>query len=153
MPTYQYQCKYCGHELEELQSMSEAPLTLCPKCNTESLARVMGTGVGLIFKGSGFYLTDYKNNTGSVVKRESGKTKERGERKESGETKERGERKESGETKERGERKESGETKERAERKESGETKERAERKESGETKESGEKKESKGPSEKTEGS
>ena len=107
MPTYQYQCKYCGHELEELQSMSEAPLTLCPKCNTESLARVMGTGVGLIFKGSGFYLTDYKNNTGSVVKRESGKTKERGERKESGETKERAERKESGETKESGEKKES----------------------------------------------
>ena len=61
MPTYQYQCKACGHQLEEFQSMSEAPLTLCPHCGTENLARVMGTGAGVIFKGSGFYLTDYKN--------------------------------------------------------------------------------------------
>ena len=61
MPTYQYQCKCCGHELEEFQSMKEEPLTLCPKCNTENLLRVMGTGGGVIFKGSGFYLTDYKN--------------------------------------------------------------------------------------------
>jgi putative FmdB family regulatory protein len=61
MPTYQYQCKYCGHELEEFQSITEPPLTLCPQCKTENLARVMGIGGGLIFKGSGFYLTDYKN--------------------------------------------------------------------------------------------
>jgi putative FmdB family regulatory protein len=61
MPTYQYQCKKCGHELEEFQSIKEEPLTLCPQCKTNSLARVMGTGGGVIFKGSGFYLTDYKN--------------------------------------------------------------------------------------------
>ena len=60
MPTYQYRCTQCGHELEELQSITEAPLTRCPACQAETLARVMGTGVGLIFKGSGFYLTDYK---------------------------------------------------------------------------------------------
>ena len=60
MPTYQYQCTKCGHQLEEFQSMSEAPLVHCPNCNTDSLVRVIGAGAGLIFKGSGFYLTDYK---------------------------------------------------------------------------------------------
>jgi putative FmdB family regulatory protein len=60
MPTYEYLCRNCGHTLEELQSMSEPPLTRCPRCEQETLVRVMGTGGGLIFKGSGFYLTDYK---------------------------------------------------------------------------------------------
>jgi putative FmdB family regulatory protein len=63
MPTYQYQCRNCGHELEEFQSITEAPLTHCPECNTESLLRVLGAGAGLIFKGSGFYLTDYKKSS------------------------------------------------------------------------------------------
>lgn len=63
MPTYQYQCKNCGHELEEFQSISEPPLTLCPVCRTESLVRVLGGGYGIIFKGTGFYLTDYKKTT------------------------------------------------------------------------------------------
>jgi putative FmdB family regulatory protein len=65
MPTYQYQCKNCGHALEELQSMSEPPLLHCPACDTDGLQRIMGTGAGLIFKGSGFYLTDYKKGTSS----------------------------------------------------------------------------------------
>jgi len=65
MPTYQYQCKLCGYELEELQSMTEPPLLKCPQCKTDNLARVMGTGAGLIFKGTGFYLTDYKGKTPS----------------------------------------------------------------------------------------
>jgi putative FmdB family regulatory protein len=64
MPTYQYQCRACGYEIEELQSMSEPPLIHCPHCHTDNLARVMGTGAGLIFKGSGFYLTDYKKESG-----------------------------------------------------------------------------------------
>lgn len=59
MPTYQYVCKKCHHELEELQSISDPPLVRCPRCGTDSLARVVGSGAGLIFKGSGFYLTDY----------------------------------------------------------------------------------------------
>ena len=58
MPTYQYRCKKCGHELEELQSITEEPLKRCPSCHTDNLTRVMGTA-GLIFKGSGFYQTDY----------------------------------------------------------------------------------------------
>lgn len=61
MPTYEYICKNCNYELEELQSMSEAPLVTCPSCGNDTLARVMGGGGGLIFKGSGFYLTDYKD--------------------------------------------------------------------------------------------
>jgi putative FmdB family regulatory protein len=60
MPTYQYQCTSCGHRMEEFQSITEAPLVRCPECSTESLVRVIGAGAGLIFKGTGFYLTDYK---------------------------------------------------------------------------------------------
>jgi putative FmdB family regulatory protein len=87
MPTYQYQCKACGHELEEFQSIKEDPLTLCPNCSTPNLVRIMGTGGGLIFKGSGFYLTDYKNSktSGSPGKKES---KGASEKKESTETSE-----------------------------------------------------------------
>jgi putative FmdB family regulatory protein len=63
MPTYQYQCTSCGHRMEEFQSITEAPLVRCPECNTESLVRVIGAGAGLIFKGTGFYLTDYKKRS------------------------------------------------------------------------------------------
>ena len=65
MPTYQYQCTSCGHHLEEFQSITEAPLVHCPACNKESLVRVIGGGAGLIFKGTGFYLTDYKKRGSS----------------------------------------------------------------------------------------
>jgi putative FmdB family regulatory protein len=65
MPTYEYVCKKCGHAFEEFQSMSAAPLTRCPGCGTDNLARVMGTGGGIIFKGSGFYVTDYRNTSAS----------------------------------------------------------------------------------------
>jgi putative FmdB family regulatory protein len=68
MPTYQYQCKNCGYELEEFHSITAAPLLRCPSCDTDSLARVMGGGAGLIFKGSGFYLTDYKRSGASPGK-------------------------------------------------------------------------------------
>jgi putative FmdB family regulatory protein len=62
MPTYEYQCKNCGHVLEELQSFTEPPLVQCPQCKQNTLARILGGGSGLIFKGSGFYLTDYKKS-------------------------------------------------------------------------------------------
>ena len=66
MPTYDYRCKSCGHEFEEFQTMSSDPLTMCPKCAKPTLKRLMSSGGGLIFKGSGFYLTDYKkSNTSS----------------------------------------------------------------------------------------
>ena len=60
MPTYQYQCTSCGHRLEEFHSIVEPPLLRCPECSTDSLVRIIGGGGGLIFKGTGFYQTDYK---------------------------------------------------------------------------------------------
>ena len=61
MPTYDYECSACGHVFEEFQSMSEKHLKKCPKCKKSSLHRLLGAGSGVIFKGSGFYQTDYKN--------------------------------------------------------------------------------------------
>ena len=60
MPTYAYGCKSCGHQFEEWQKISEESLVICPSCKEHTLVRVIGGGAGLIFKGSGFYLTDYK---------------------------------------------------------------------------------------------
>ncbi|MBF0387831.1 MAG: zinc ribbon domain-containing protein [Candidatus Omnitrophica bacterium] len=60
MPTYDYECTACAHVFDVLQSMSEPKLTKCPECGQEKLARLMGSGSGVIFKGSGFYETDYK---------------------------------------------------------------------------------------------
>lgn len=62
MPTYDYTCKQCGHRFEAFQSMKDPLLTTCPQCATESLQRLIGAGAGLVFKGSGFYLTDYKKS-------------------------------------------------------------------------------------------
>jgi putative FmdB family regulatory protein len=63
MPTYDYHCKSCGYAFEEFHSMSEEPLTVCPKCAKPSLKRMMGAGAGMVFKGTGFYQTDYKNTS------------------------------------------------------------------------------------------
>ncbi|NUN68911.1 MAG: zinc ribbon domain-containing protein [Bacteroidetes bacterium] len=65
MPTYDYKCSECGHLFETMQSMKDAPLTTCPNCGKETLNRLIGAGGGMIFKGSGFYLTDYKGGSGS----------------------------------------------------------------------------------------
>ena len=59
MPTYEYECEKCGYKFEEFQSIKAEPLKKCPKCKGK-LRRLIGTGAGLIFKGSGFYITDYK---------------------------------------------------------------------------------------------
>ena len=65
MPTYEYVCEAakggCGHKFEEFQSFKDEALTLCPKCKQEALRRLFGTGAGIIFKGSGFYATDYRD--------------------------------------------------------------------------------------------
>jgi putative FmdB family regulatory protein len=60
MPTYDYVCGACGHEFEHFQSMSEKRLTKCPACGKARLVRKVGAGAGVIFKGTGFYQTDYK---------------------------------------------------------------------------------------------
>ncbi len=71
MPTYEYKCKECGHSFEVFQSMSAEPVKACPKCKGE-VKRLIGPGAGPIFKGSGFYQTDYKNKpSGSSSKKGS----------------------------------------------------------------------------------
>ncbi len=62
MPTYDYECEACGHAFELFQNITAAPEKKCPKCGKRKLVRLVGAGAGLIFKGSGFYITDYKNN-------------------------------------------------------------------------------------------
>src|SRR5919204_2681279 len=63
MPTYEYHCDACEHEFEEFQSMSEPALTKCPKCGRKKLRRLFGTGAYILFKGSGFYQTDYRSES------------------------------------------------------------------------------------------
>jgi putative FmdB family regulatory protein len=63
MPTYEYQCNACGHRFDELQSFSDAPLKKCPKCKKNKLQRLIGTGAAILFKGSGFYQTDYRSES------------------------------------------------------------------------------------------
>ena len=84
MPTYEYHCESCGYEFEEFQAISAAPILICPKCGGTT-RRIISGGAGLIFKGTGFYVTDYKRKenperTGessvkaSPTKSESGKS-------------------------------------------------------------------------------
>lgn len=80
MPTYDYVCTKCGHELEIFQSMKDAPLKKCPACKKQGLKRLLGTGAGLIFKGSGFYITDYKKKSGAPETAKSGGEKAGGEK-------------------------------------------------------------------------
>jgi putative FmdB family regulatory protein len=61
MPTYDYKCDACGHTFEQFQSITANPLKKCPYCSKSKLKRLMGTGAGLIFKGAGFYQTDYRS--------------------------------------------------------------------------------------------
>lgn len=61
MPTYEYKCGACGHAYEMFQSMTEPPKKRCPKCGKNTAERLIGTGAGVLFKGSGFYETDYRS--------------------------------------------------------------------------------------------
>jgi putative FmdB family regulatory protein len=61
MPTYEYECSGCGHAFEEFQSMSAKPIRKCPSCGKNKVQRLIGSGSGVIFKGSGFYQTDYRS--------------------------------------------------------------------------------------------
>jgi len=61
MPTYEYVCKNCQHEFERFQGIKAKPIRKCPECGKLSLQRLIGAGAGIIFKGSGFYQTDYRS--------------------------------------------------------------------------------------------
>lgn len=61
MPTYEYKCRNCDHVFEKFQSMKDAPLRKCPHCGKNTLERLIGTGAAILFKGSGFYETDYRS--------------------------------------------------------------------------------------------
>jgi putative FmdB family regulatory protein len=65
MPTYEYECRSCKHRFEEFQSITDEPIKKCPKCG-KAVRRLFGGGMGIIFKGSGFYTTDYKRSSAST---------------------------------------------------------------------------------------
>ncbi|MDP1560598.1 MAG: zinc ribbon domain-containing protein [Pirellulaceae bacterium] len=62
MPTYDYQCDACGHKFEEFQNITAPVLTKCPACKKKKLRRLFGIGAAVVFKGSGFYQTDYRSD-------------------------------------------------------------------------------------------
>jgi putative FmdB family regulatory protein len=80
MPTYDYRCDACGHEFELFQQMSAPVKKKCPECSKLKLKRLIGTGSGVMFKGSGFYETDYRSDSykkAAKADRESSKPKEK----------------------------------------------------------------------------
>ena len=72
MPTYEYECLKCKHKFEKFQNMTEEPLKVCPKCGGK-LHRLIGRGAGIIFKGKGFYHTDYKKRGSGDAERKNEK--------------------------------------------------------------------------------
>jgi putative FmdB family regulatory protein len=86
MPTYDYECEACGHSFEEFQSITADPLKKCPECGKKKLQRLISGGAAVLFKGSGFYQTDYRSESyKSAAKQDaeqsgdkSGKTSENG---------------------------------------------------------------------------
>jgi putative FmdB family regulatory protein len=83
MPTYAYVCGQCGHQFDAFQSITAKPMRKCPACGRASLKRLIGTGAGIILKGSGFYCTDYRSDTytAAAKKETSGTTEKSGEKK------------------------------------------------------------------------
>jgi len=61
MPTYDYHCRHCDHTFEHFQSITDKPLRTCPSCSKHTLRRLIGAGSALLFKGKGFYQTDYRS--------------------------------------------------------------------------------------------
>ncbi|HVT90783.1 MAG TPA: FmdB family zinc ribbon protein [Tepidisphaeraceae bacterium] len=75
MPTYEYKCDACGYAFEKFHSITAKPIRKCPRCGKLKIRRLLGTGAGMIFKGSGFYITDYRSEGyKSAAKADSGTT-------------------------------------------------------------------------------
>jgi putative FmdB family regulatory protein len=74
MPTYQYVCDCCQYEFERFQSIKARPIRKCPKCGRLGVQRLIGAGAGIIFKGSGFYQTDYRSEGYKKAKESESKT-------------------------------------------------------------------------------
>jgi putative FmdB family regulatory protein len=72
MPTYDYACSACKHRFERFEPIGDGGLKKCPQCGKKKAKRMLGTGAGLIFKGSGFYTTDYKRSSGGGDKDSGG---------------------------------------------------------------------------------
>ena len=77
MPTYEYICENCGYEFDRFQSIKAAPLRKCPKCSKPTLKRLISSGAGIIFKGSGFYQTDYRSEKYKTAEKNDKKTAEK----------------------------------------------------------------------------
>ena len=77
MPTYDYECEACGHTFELFQSITEGVKKKCPKCKKLKLRRLFGTGAAIVFKGSGFYETDYRSESYKKGAAEAKKSKEK----------------------------------------------------------------------------
>ena len=87
MPTYEYKCENCGHQFEQFQTITAKPLRVCPECGKKKLNRLIGTGSGIIFKGSGFYQTDYRSESYRQAAKSDKKTTTKSTDKKSTETK------------------------------------------------------------------
>lgn len=73
MPTYEYKCKRCSYDFEAFQSIVAEPIKKCPRCKDGEVVRLIFGGAGLIFKGTGFYETDYKKKSGGNGNKYHGK--------------------------------------------------------------------------------
>lgn len=80
MPTYDYECDACGHEFELFQSISDPVKRKCPECGKPKLRRLFGTGAAVVFKGSGFYQTDYRSDSYKKAAEKDKKSKDGGDK-------------------------------------------------------------------------
>lgn len=78
MPTYDYRCNACGHTFEEFQMMSDPVMRKCPECGKLKLERLIGSGAGFVFKGSGYYVTDYRSKSYDDAKKADSATGDKG---------------------------------------------------------------------------
>ena len=77
MPTYEYRCRACDHEFERFQKISAAPVRTCPECKKRRVERLISTGGGIVFKGTGLYATDYRSPTETAAREKGSRSEER----------------------------------------------------------------------------